>query len=205
MMDADMPGPEIESANSNQRASADLDIAANRNARKWSSGELAGRVLWALARPVFRYSPRIFWGFRRGCLRLFGAHIGPGVHIHPSVSIAIPWNLRIEAMASVGDNVRLYSLGLISIGASATVSQAAHLCAGTHDYRRADFPLLKAPINVGEGAWVCADAFVGPGVTVGDYAIVGARAVIVSDVPAWTIVSGNPARPTGPRPPIVAS
>lgn len=177
-----------------------MDIAANRAARKWSGGELAGRALWeAVGQPLFRFSPRQLWGWRRALLKLFGARIAGGVHLHPSVRITVPWNLEIGEYAAVGDDVRLYNLGLIRIGRSATVSQGAHLCAGTHDYRKADMPLIKATITVGEAAWICADAFVGPDVAVGDFAIAGARAVVIRDVAAFAIVAGNPARPVGVR------
>ena len=179
-----------------------LDIAANRRARKWSRGELAGRALWEVTQILFRLSPRQLWGWRRGLLRLFGARIGRDVHLHPSVRITVPWNLEIGDYAAVGDDVRLYNLGRVTIGPRATVSQGAHLCAGTHDYLQPDLPLVKARIAVGEGAWICADAFVGPEVRVGDFAIVAARAVAVKDVPPWTIVAGNPARFVRERPPL---
>jgi len=183
-----------------------LDVAAIRRASKWSGRELLGRALWEIAYPFFSWSPRpLFWGWRRSMLRLFGAKIGRAVHVHPSVKIAVPWNLTIHDDVGIGDGAILYSLGPITIGSGATVSQFAHLCAGTHDYRRADMPLEKLPISVGEGAWICADAYVGPGVTVGDYAIVGARAVVVRNVAAHTIVAGNPARVIRERPPFEAS
>jgi putative colanic acid biosynthesis acetyltransferase WcaF len=177
-----------------------LNIKDNKAARKWTRYELFRRVLWAFVHPLFRCSPRIFWSWRVCILRLFGASIGSDVHIHPTVSIALPWNLVIGSEASVGDRAILYNLGLISIGPAATISQGAHLCAGTHDYLRADLPLLKVPITVGEGAWICADSFVGPGVTIGDYAIVGARAVAMKDVADWAVVVGNPARVIISRP-----
>ena len=105
----------------------------------------------------------------------------------------MPWNLEIGEYAAIGDRAILYALGPITIGARATISQRAHLCAGTHDIRDPARPLLKPPITIGSDAWVCADAFVGPGVTVGEHAIVGARAVAMKDVPAHAIVVGNPA------------
>jgi putative colanic acid biosynthesis acetyltransferase WcaF len=82
----------------------------------------------------------------------------------------------------------------VTLGARATISHRAHLCAGTHDHTKADFPLLRPPITIGSEAWICADAFVGPGVTIGEGAIVGARAVAMKDVQPWSIVIGNPAR-----------
>lgn len=181
-------------------SASQLNIGANRAAPKWSRKELLGRALWELlSKPLFAWTPRPFWAWRRAVLRLFGARIGRDVRLHPSVRIAVPWNLDIADMASIGECAILYALGQIRIESRATVSQYAHLCAGTHDYSRPDFQLLKLPITVGTGAWICADAFVGPGVTVGDLAIVGARAVAVRDVPARAIVVGNPARLTGTR------
>ncbi|MGA2953880.1 MAG: hypothetical protein ABSD80_16750 [Caulobacteraceae bacterium] len=162
-----------------------LDIAANRAARKWSAAELAGRALWECLGFAFAWSPRQLWAWRNFMLRAFGAQIGPGVRIHPSVRIAVPWNLAAGRNSAVGDRAVLYNLGRITLGANVTVSQHAHLCAGT-------------------GAWICADAFVGPDVSIGDHAIVAARAVAVRDVEPWTIVAGNPARLVGPRPPLDA-
>ena len=188
-----------ESASSD--SALQFDIEANRKAQKWTRGEMLGRALWEVLRsPLFSWTPRPCWAWRRAVLRIFGAQVGPNVHIHPTVRIAVPWNLSICKNASIGDGAIVYSLGRISIGRDVTVSQYVHLCAGTHDYRRADMLLLKPPINIEEGAWVCADAFVGPGVTVGSYAIVAARAVVVRDVNPWTIVAGNPAKLIRRRP-----
>ncbi len=171
---------------------ARVDVRANRARREWSRGALLGRVLWALAEPLFRYSPRPLWGWRRALLRLFGARIGQDVRIHPTVRITIPWHLQIEDEAGIGDRVILYAVGKIRIGARATVSQQAHLCAGTH---RLDDPargLVRAPITIGSDAWVCADAFVGPGVTVGPGAVLGARAVAMKDLAEGAVGIGNP-------------
>jgi putative colanic acid biosynthesis acetyltransferase WcaF len=171
-----------------------LDIAANRLARKWSRKELAGRVLWALVHPLFAWSPRPAWAWRRFLLRLFGARVGREVHIYPTVRITIPWNLTICDQSAIGDRVILYALGPITLGERATVSQGAHLCAGTHDYRQPTMPLLKLPISIEHDAWICADAFIGPGVRVGARAIVGARCVVTKDVASDAIMIGNPAR-----------
>jgi putative colanic acid biosynthesis acetyltransferase WcaF len=176
-----------------------VDIESNRNARKWRADELVGRTLWAAAHPLFRFSPRIFWGWRASLLRMFGATIGRKVHIYQSARIEIPWNLSIGDYAAIGDRATIYNLGKLSIGPGATISQGAHLCGGTHEYKKADMALVKAPITIGKGAWVCADAFVGPHVVIGDYAIVGARAVAMRHVDAWTIVVGNPAKSIGRR------
>ena len=176
-----------------------LDIQANRSMRKYSRGALAARVLWAVAQPLFSCSPRLAWGWRRWLLRRFGARIGRNVHLYPSVRIIMPWMIEIGDETAIGDRVILYALGPITIGRQVTISQNAHLCAGSHDYRDPAMPLLKTPITIGDGCWVCADAFIGPGIMLGDGAIAGARAVVVADIPPGEIVAGNPARRIGAR------
>jgi putative colanic acid biosynthesis acetyltransferase WcaF len=178
---------------------SDVDTAANRSQQKWTKGALCARLLWACCQPLFRWSPRLCWGWRRFLLRLFGARIGKQVHIHPAARIFIPWNLEVDSWSYVGFDCLLYNLGPMKIGERVTVSQRAHLCGGSHDFRDESMPLIKAPVTIGDGAWICADAFVGPGVTVGAKAIVGARAVAVRDVPEGKIVVGNPARVAGAR------
>jgi putative colanic acid biosynthesis acetyltransferase WcaF len=101
--------------------------------------------------------------------------------------------------SAIGEHALIYNLGFVEIGSYATVSQGAHLCAGTHDYTDPAMKLLKPPILIGDEAWICADAFVGPGITVGEGAVAGARAVVVKDVAPWQIVAGNPARVIGQR------
>ena len=96
--------------------------------------------------------------------------------------------------ACLADDVNCYSMAKVTIGAKAIVSQGTYLCTGTHDYNAASFQLVAKPITIGDNAWVCAQSFIGPGVTVGDGAVVGARSVVTKDVPKWTVVAGNPCR-----------
>lgn len=179
---------------SDHNDSCHLDIAANRSARKYSRSEMLLRVLWSVGRWVFMFSPRPAFAFRAWWLRLFGATVGRDVHIYPSANIYMPWNLVVGNESAIGENVLIYNLGKVEIGDRATVSHRAHLCAGTHDYECASLPLLKLPILVGNQAWVCADAFIGPGVVLGEGCVIGARAVVTKDAPAWTVLAGNPAR-----------
>jgi putative colanic acid biosynthesis acetyltransferase WcaF len=169
-----------------------IDVEANRKHKNWTRREKFGRILWSIAWPFFRLSPRIFWNWRCALLRMFGAKIGREVHIYPSVKISIPWNLVVEDFVAVGDSVILYALGKITIGTRSTLSQNAHLCAGSHDWHQASMPLLKLPITIGADVWVCADAFIGPGVQIGDRSIIGARAVVMKDVAANVVGHGNP-------------
>lgn len=171
-----------------------LDIDSNRKAAKYSRKELFLRVLWGFGKVIFRLSPRRCFGFRRGLLRSFGAKVGVGVHIYPSALIYYPWNFEIGNDSAVGEWALVYNLGQVTIGASTTISQRVHLCAGTHDYRKPDLPLVKPPITIGDEVWVCADAFVGPNVRIGDRAIVGAASVVMKDVEGAVVIAGNPAK-----------
>ena len=171
-----------------------IDIKSNRRSRKWSKKAQVGRLLWDICSPAFALSPRQFWFWRRSMLRLFGASIAGDVHIYPSAKISIPWNLTIGRESSVGDKAILYALGPITIGPQTTVSQYAHICAGSHDYQAPDMELTKPAIVIGEGVWICADAFVGPGVSIGDRAVIGARCVVMRDAAEDTVYVGNPAK-----------
>lgn len=176
------------------------DRSQARHISPWSTRQKIGRVLWSIiAATLFGLSPRPMYRWRAWLLRLFGAKVDRTARIHPTVRIAIPWHLTVGAGSSIGDRAIVYSLGPITIGARVTVSQYAHLCAGTHDFDDEAMPLLRPPIFVEDDAWIAADAFVGPGVRVGAGAIVGARSSAFGDVPAWTICVGSPARPLRER------
>lgn len=166
----------------------------------FSLGNRVRRILWGIVYAMlFRPSPRPLHAWRAMLLRAFGAQIGQHVHVYAKARIWAPWNLRIDDNVGVADDVDLYTMAPIHLKARSVVSQGAYLCAGTHDYEDPNFQLVARPIVVGERAWVCAQAFVGPGVTVGDGAVVGARSVVTKDMPAWTVCAGNPCRPLKSR------
>jgi putative colanic acid biosynthesis acetyltransferase WcaF len=116
------------------------------------------------------------------------------VNVYPSALIYFPWNLEIGDDSSIGEWALVYNLGRVRIGKQATISQRVHLCAGTHDYKNPTMPLLTPQIQIGDDVWVCADAFIGPSVSIGAKAIVAAASVVVKDVESNEIVGGNPAR-----------
>ncbi len=160
-----------------------------------SSGGLAARIAWNIVYTMFyRFSPTILHGWRRFLLRCFGARIGPGAHPYPTARVWAPWNLTMGKDSCLGHHANCYSVGPVVLGDGSVVSQNAHLCSASHDYRDPAFPLLVGPIEIGPLAWVAADVFVGPGVTIGEGAVLGARSVVFKDVPAWAVVVGNPAK-----------
>ncbi len=157
------------------------------------------QLWWIVQALLVHPSPQVFYGWRRAILRLFGAHLGANVLIRPSVRVTYPWKVEIGDHAWIGDGVELYSLGPIRIGRNAVVSQGSYLCGGTHDHRDPLFPIVGSPIVVEDEAWVAARTFVGPGVTIGRGAVVGACSVVLSDVPPGMVAAGHPARVKGRR------
>lgn len=171
------------------------------NPSPYSRGHYVRRLIWVVVQGcVFRLIPHRFFAAHCFILRMMGARIGKNVHIRPSVNIRHPWLFSIGDYSSLGDDVTVYNLGRIDIGAHTAVSQNVHLCAGTHDYKDPSLPLIRSSITIGAGVWICADAFVGPDVTIHDNVLVAARAVVTKDVPPGVIVGGNPAKVIRERP-----
>lgn len=157
------------------------------------------QLWWLTQGTFFRLSPQVAYGFRRLLLRAFGAKVGKGAIIRPSVVVTYPWKVEIGDYAWIGDDAVLYSLGEIRIGAHSVVSQKSYLCAGDHDYRLPDFPIRARPIEIGSEVWVGADVFVGPGVSIGDRTVVGARSSVFRDLPSGFLCLGSPCVPVKPR------
>lgn len=154
------------------------------------------RIVWLL---LFRPTPRIFHPWRVLLLRLFGARLGRGVHPYPSVRIWAPWNLVMGDHSCLSNDVDCYCVDKVVIGERVTVSQYSYLCTATRDYNDPDMPLMTAPIQIGAYAWITADVFVGPGVTIGEGSVIGARSTVIHDVKPWIVVAGNPVKVIGER------
>ena len=160
------------------------------------------RAAWSVVQAtLFRFSPHTFSGFRAWLLRRFGAKVGSHCTIRRTSRVYYPWQFALGDLSTLGDSATVYNLGPVTIGNRVTVSQEAYLCAGSHDYRRLDMPLLRPPIHIGDDAWICARAFVGPGVRVGSGTILGACGVASGDLEPWGIYAGNPAVKVKERPP----
>lgn len=127
-------------------------------------------------------------------LRLFGMKIGQGSKVNSSAKIWAPWNVELGRYVAIGPKAQIYSVDKISFGDKITISQGAYLCSASHDIKKINKPLVTKPIRVESYSWICAEAFVGMGVTIGEGAVVGARAAVFKDVESWTVVGGNPAK-----------
>jgi putative colanic acid biosynthesis acetyltransferase WcaF len=165
------------------------------------------RALWGLAHLLLvRWTPRPMHGWRRLVLVAFGARLARGCHIYPRAEIWAPWNLECGPQATIADGAVVYNPSPVRLGSHAIVSQHGYLCGATHDCDDPAFPLVSAPITLGDYAWVCARATVQPGVTLGDGAVLALGAVATRDLEPWTVYAGVPARRLKPRarPPVTA-
>lgn len=156
----------------------------------WAARWLFGWTWLLLCRP----SPRRAHGWRRFWLRVFRAKIGKGTRVYADVHFWAPWHFTCGEYCILGDRAQFHSMGPVTLGDRVIVSQEAYLSPGTHDYDSSEFPLVVKPIVVEDRVWIAARAFILPGVRLGEGAVVGAQSVVTRDVPAWSVVAGNPAR-----------
>jgi putative colanic acid biosynthesis acetyltransferase WcaF len=171
------------------------------NPSPYSRSEYIRRAAWELVQLLLiRPSPKRAYSWRRFWLRVFGAEIPASSKTRPSTVVRHPWLLKMGEYSTVADRVDVYNLGLVTIGDHSVISQGVEVCAGTHDYTKPNLPLVRSEIVIGSGVWICASAFISPGVTIGHNSIVAARAVVTRDVPDGVIVGGNPAKVLRDRP-----
>ncbi len=157
-------------------------------------------LLWWFVQAItFPLTPQPLYGVRRLILNLFGAKIGQGVLIRPTARFTYPWKIAIGDYSWIGDDVVLYSLDRIQIGKHCVISQKSYLCTGSHNIEDPTFGLQTASITIGNGAWVAADSFVGPGVNIGANAVIGARSSVFKDMPPGQVCLGTPCQPRYPR------
>lgn len=153
-------------------------------------------MAWAsVERTLFRATWPTWYRYRAFLLRLFGARVDPHSRIRRTCRFECPWNLTVGEGASTGEEVWFYCLGPVFVGRRVTLSHFCKLCAGSHDLDDPELmPLTRPPVVIHDDAWVATAAFVGPGVTVGEGAVLGAAAVTMRDLEPWSVYAGNPAR-----------
>ncbi|MFM9427404.1 putative colanic acid biosynthesis acetyltransferase WcaF [Variovorax sp. GrIS 2.14] len=153
------------------------------------------RALWNLTWALLAsWTPPPFGAWRRFLLMLFGARMGVACDVRGTAKVWYPPHLQMADRSLLADRVNCYNMAPISLGERALVSQGAHLCAGSHDIRTRDFQLIAKPIHIGADVWVAAEAFVGPGVKIGEGSVLGARAVAFKSLEPWGVYAGNPAQ-----------
>ena len=145
---------------------------------------------------LFRFTPpylKLFRIYRVFLTRLFGSHIEWDVSLHPTAIIDYPWNLTMSHRSSLGENCWAYAMAPISVGKLTCIGKDVYLLTGSHDIEKATFDLVTKPITIGNGCWIATAAAVLPGVSIGDYSVVAANAVVCKNIEKYSVVGGNPA------------
>jgi len=166
----------------------------NQNWYRRGKSNLTVLLWWFVQATFFRMSLHNMYGWRNFLLRIFGANVGNGVKIRSSAKFTYPWKVTIGDYSWIGDDVNLYSLDDIFIGANCVISQKSYLCTGSHDMLDTSFGLITKPIRVKDGAWVASDVFVYPGVTINEMAVIAARSTVIKDIEANEVHGGSPAK-----------
>jgi len=157
------------------------------------------QLWWVVHATLFRWSPQVFFCWRRFLVRLFGGTVGKGVLIRSTANITYPWKVSIGNFSWIGDDVTLYSLGEIQIGNNVVISQRSYLCTGSHEMESLAFEITARPIVIEDEAWIATDVFVSPGVRIGHGAVVGVRSTVLHDLPPMRVYVGTPAKSIRPR------
>lgn len=153
-------------------------------------------LFWYLFNIVFfKNSLFPFTSLKPALLRIFGAKVGKGVIIKPSVNIKYPWKLIIGDHSWIGEKVWIDNLSEVTLGKSVCISQGALLLTGSHDHTKTTFDFMASPIILDDGVWIGAKAVVGGGVRCHSHCILGINSVAETNLKAYTIYKGNPAIP----------
>ncbi|MBS9523192.1 putative colanic acid biosynthesis acetyltransferase [Litoribacter ruber] len=173
-----------------------IEVDLSKYQNRLSFGNKVGRLLWTIVHLLLirPFTLGLFNSYRVFIFNLFGASVSYKATVSANARVWAPWNLIMEPFSCLGPNVDCYNPGCVRIGKNSTVSQKAYLCTATHDITLAHHPLIISPITIKDQVWVAADAFIGPGVTIHQGAVVGARAAVFKDVEGWSVVGGNPAK-----------
>lgn len=162
-------------------------------------GALMVQLWWLVQGTLFGLSPQFAYGWRRMLLRLFGARIGTGVIVRPTARVTYPWKVSIGDHSWIGDEVTLYSLDRIDIGAHCCISQRSYLATAGHNSGKLSFDYVTGPIIVEDEVWLATGAVVLPGRRIGRGAVVAASAVVTKDIEKAAIMAGVPAQRIGTR------
>jgi putative colanic acid biosynthesis acetyltransferase WcaF len=168
--------------------------------RDYRPGNKVRIALWYITNVLFFQSALPWPGaLKVALLRAFGARVGKGLRIKPSVNIKYPWFLEIGDFVWIGEGVWIDNLTRVRLGNDVCLSQGAMLLTGNHDYSKSSFDLITGEIKLEDGVWIGAKSVVCPGVTCASHAVLSVGSIATRNLDPYTIYSGNPAEPKRAR------
>lgn len=182
------PQPSLLQEDKNSTQLAQYDNSWYRPGPAWK------RTFWIMVSAVFFNNPlALFNGLKCRLLRLFGAKVGRGVLIKPSVNIKYPWFLELGNDVWIGEKVWIDNLAMVEIGNNVCISQGAYLLTGNHNYKKLTFDLVVGTIVIEEGVWIGAKAIVCPNVVCKSHSVLSVASVASKNLETYSIYAGNPA------------
>ena len=169
-----------------------------KNFRSRRDFNLIAIALWWLISNIIFVNAFTPSSLRLVILRIFGAKVGSGVSIRRGVRVHFPWNLEIGDACWIGEEVWFINHEKITIGSDVCISQRSIICSGGHDYRSASLEYAHKPVTIRDGAWVCLDAKVLPGVTIGECSVVSAGEIARKSLADYSMLVGGQVRPIDP-------
>ncbi|NCV44539.1 MAG: putative colanic acid biosynthesis acetyltransferase [Actinobacteria bacterium] len=172
-----------------------------RDLRSFSGGKgftlmMKSRIaIWFLVQQLVFKRSFFSSSLRSSLLRVFGASVGHRVIIRRGVKVHFPWKLEIGDDSWIGEEVWFINHDKIKIGSNVCISQRSIICSGGHDYRSASLDYAHKPIEIKEGAWICLDAKILPGVTIGECSVVSAGQIVRESVPDYSMLIAGKIRP----------
>lgn len=151
------------------------------------------QLWWLTEKTLFAWSPQFLYSWRRFLLRLFGAKIGKGVLLRPTVRVTYPWKVSIGDYTWLGEDCVIYSLGNITIGSHVAIAHGVYFNTGLHNYKNESFDIGSKPVVIEDQSWITNDVYIAPGVTIGKGCLIGARSSVFKSMPEGYVCYGNPA------------
>lgn len=125
------------------------------------------------------------------------AAVGEAVTIRPPFYCDYGYNISVGARSFLNFGCVILDVLPVYIGEDCHIGPGVHIYTVDHPQqagiRRTGLESGK-PVTLGNNVWIGGGAIILPGITIGDDAVVGAGSVVTHDVPAGTVVMGNPAR-----------
>lgn len=117
-----------------------------------------------------------------------------------NVRILTPFICDFGNRVKLGNNVfinhsAIFSAsGGIELEDGVSLAPGVHIATINHDFNKRHTIYTYGKVLIKKNAWIGMGATILPGVTIGEYAVVGAGAVVTKDVPDYAVAVGNPAK-----------
>jgi acetyltransferase-like isoleucine patch superfamily enzyme len=168
-----------------------------RNSLPWNRAQIHWQFMRREAFVRWPVHGNVLEALRQGRLE-----VGAGVLLEPGVWITAPGDarVRIGAGSFLNLGVMVAAEQLVEIGESCMLANGCFVSDASHRFDDPEKPITwqgfqsKGPTRIGDNCWLGANVVVTSGVTIGERCVIGANSVVTTDVPAFSIAAGAPAR-----------